>query len=550
MKRYIVTLLSAVLACGISAEVQKNMVIVGKDGSRTEFNRENIKEVVFKESPEYTEANTLLGASYKTNNGKAIYQIDIATGMPDDNGDPAETGDFQVALALTGDLSADASAAAIPAGYYRASTSSDLFTFDVQNSGIWIRDNAEEVATLIILSGSVDVRVENGIYDIRCELETLTGEQVNASYKGAIQFTPGFSEYEDFDTPQNICFEGAQGRYYGNWYYPFADDLSLNFYTGEFDEKGKQVQGYWLNVELYMPKDPSPMTANKVADGIYKVEERSNIYSKTNLPYTFIKGYEFDFWGTIYQSGTYITYIEKSGIRKFAFIERGTITVSEEGSKFVFDLIAENGIAITGTCSGMALRNYCDNNVSEPKRPYSTLEQDYTMEFGPTIVCEAFNMGDYIVPDRNVFVVRVADPDYSTGDYLSLEIMTEGDRLTDGTYVVNNSLENKTVLIGQAASDGQPLFSWFADLDSTDDEGYQNTMAPINSGSFTITVSESVTTFSFDFVDDNGHKITGSWTGTITYPEGGDTKMPQKTKLKTFSDIKPAEAPMPAVEKM
>lgn len=556
MKKYIVTAMAAVLAFGMSAEVQKNMVIVGKDGSKTKFNRENIQEVLFKEIPEYTEANTLLGAVYTTNNGKALYQVDIATGAPDENGDPAGIGDFQISIALTGELSADAAAAAIPEGYYRASATSDLFTFDVQRSGIWIRtgDNAEDVGTLYVFGGSVDVRVENGIYDIRCELETMSGEQLNASYKGAIRFSLGTSELGGFDEDQNITFDGGQCRYYGNWYNPFADDMTLQFYTGKFAPDGTQTEGYWMEVALYAPKDDDPMTADKVADGVYTVEKRGSldVLSRTYLPFTFMKGYTFEFWGTIYRSGSFLTYTDKSGAGKAANIESGTITVSENGTKYVFDLKTEDGIAVTGTCSGMNFSNKCDNASSEPSRPYSTLTEDWALEFPASAVGVAFAMGDYIVEGMNVFEVRIADPDYVSGDYLTLEVLTNNQELTDGTYTVNNSFADKTALIGCASSTGQPLFSWFGDLDSTDDEGYQTTMAPISGGTFTITtLSDGKKQFTFNFVDDTeaSHKLTGSWTGTINY-QSGTSQLPKKVKSKALQIEKPVNEPMPSAKKI
>lgn len=519
MKRYIITAMAVGATLGLSAQVQ-NLVVVGTDGTKTRINRENIQEITFSEAPKYTEANTLLGTLYTTKDGKASYQIDFATGEPDAEGEPKAEGDFQISLTLTGEPSADALQAAIPAGYYRVGNGSELMTFDVQKSGMWMRSSAESVDMSLFLDGTVDVRYDNGDYDIRCELVRMDGGTINASYSGKIQFTVGSSEYEGFTEPQDIAFEGGQGRFYANWYAPFADDASLQFYTGEFDSSGSQVEGYWLTVSIYMPKVADPMNSTqKVADGVYRIERRDDVASYTYLPYTFEKGSSFEVWGTVYHSGTYITYMDKSGARKIALLTDGTITVSGNGTEFAFDLVSSEGIAFTGTCKGMSLVNYCDNDEKEPKRPYSTIGTDYALDFPSVAEGVAYNLEDYIVEGLNVFTVRFADPAYKTGDYLSLDVLAKGDRLPDGTYPVNNSLEENTVLIGCASATGQPLFSWFADLDSTDDEGYQSVMAPINGGSFTIaSQSDGTSKVDFDFLDDKGNRIAGSWTGKIDYP--------------------------------
>lgn len=517
MKKYIVAAMSALFVFSVFAQTQKNMVIIGKDGSRTKINRENIQEITFAEAPEYETSNVLLAAVYSTSNGMASYRIDFANAPANAEGDPAGVGDFQIALTFTGELSDDASNAAIPGGYYRAGNGSQILTFNIQSSGMWIRVDDENVSYNLITGGTVDVRRTGGSYDIRCELETLNGS-INTRYQGNIEFEKGSSEYDEFDTPQQIAFEGGQGRYYGNWYNPFADDASLQFYTGEFDAQGTQVEGYWLNVEIYMPKSANPMKENKVVDGIYNIEQRERVPDYTYLPHTFIRGSSLDMWGTVYPQGTYLTYIDKSGTSKSAHIAAGTITVSENGTKFAFDLVTDKGISVKGTCTGMNLRNFCDNETKEPPRPYSTLTSDIAFDFPKDAVCNAWNYGDYIVDGINVFYLQMADPALKVGDYVALELLVEGNEIADGTYNVSNSLKSMTSLIGRASSVGQPMFSWYGDLDSTDEEGYQTVMAPINGGTITVSTSgNGEKTFMFDLTDDNGHKMTGSWTGAISY---------------------------------
>ena len=47
-----------------------------------------------------------------------------------------------------------------------------------------------------------------------------------------------------FTEDQEVSFTLAQGRYYGNWFCPHADDMLLQFYHGNFNEKRGTDQ--WL----------------------------------------------------------------------------------------------------------------------------------------------------------------------------------------------------------------------------------------------------------------------------------------------------------------
>ena len=67
-------------------------------------------------------------------------------------------------------------------------------------------------------------------------------------------------------------------------------------------------------------------------------------------------------------------------------------------------------------------------------------------------------------------------------------------------------------------------YSWYGDLDSTDDEGYQDILAPVNGGTMTVsTLDDGQRKFDFDLVDLNGNKITGSITRNVHYASETDT---------------------------
>lgn len=542
MKRMIKSVFTAaavaMVSLGVAAQTQ-NMVIVGKDGSETRVKCEDIKEVYFAEAPSYEDASNLLVALYSSEDNKATYRIDIASGLPDSEGDP-QAGDFQLSLSLIGDISADAKEAAIPAGYYRIGNGSQLNTFDASKSGLWWRvQDGEDVEFSMFVDGTVDVRYDNGEYDIRCELTTMAGSYINARYCGHIEFSAGASGYDAFDTPQDVQFEGAQGRYFANWPYYFADDLAVEFYTGEFDNNGMQLEGYWLYISLFMPKveNPAELKEPKIADGVYTIDCRENFLNNTYLPFTFLSGRNMEYFGEMFTIYSHMAYTDKSGSKKLALITDGTITVSENGSKFVFDMKADNGVAITGSYSGKTnIQNkYEVDHLFQPEFPLSTLDGDRKIDFPSIAEGRAFVMGDYIKEGINVFSLFFSDPDFKTGDCLQFEVLSKGDRIADGTYPVNSTLNEGTAVFGCIGRGGECLFSWFADLDSTDADGVQDISTPINGGSFTIkTLANGESEVTFDLEDDNNHKITGSWTGKIEYVtfDNNGTAAPLKAAFK------------------
>ncbi len=552
MKKYIVSVAAALFAFGAFAQVQHNLVIVDKDGSRTEINRDNIKGITFAEMPEYYDVNNLLSAVYSTTGDLASYEVVLSNATPNASGQPAAAGDFQVVLVLTGEPSADADNAILPAGYYRMGNGSSAGTFNFNKSMLLVYSEDSGSRVNAFIDGTVDVRHNGDNYDIRCELDLFTGEALNARFTGPIQFAKGSTEQSPFDTPQQIAFDGGQGRFYGNWFYPFADDGRVQFYQGEFDSSNTLVEGYWLDIDIYMPKSDDPMNVTTIPDGVYSVEPREAVSDCTNLPYTFIGGSEADFMGEPIVVGSTLTYKSKTGDSKFGMITGGTITVSNSGKQFKFDLLTDNGISITGSCTGMNLGNYCDNDLAEPARPYSTLTADYALSFPSDAVGGAWSLGDFIKEGLNVYYLQIAEPTFEKGDYVALELLSADSKITDGVYKVGNTLDDKSCLVGCYASNKVDIqFSWCGNLEKKDADGYNEIMAPINGGTITVkTGTDGKQTFTLDLQDDNGHKITGSWTGTVSYQSASAAGQLKKKAPSGAAPDKVEEVYVPTFQKM
>lgn len=536
-KRYMLTTLALAAMAAASAQTFNNLVIEATDGEKSVFNTADIAGVMFSDMPEYREADQLLSAFYSSADGLGVYTIDLCTGLPDNDGNPAEIGDSKVTIALVASPSEDYINAILPAGYYTQGVGK-AFTFAPSQSAAWTRyeDGEDGVAIAPIIYGSVDVRHEGSAYDIRMELVTLNGEVLNLSYEGEIQFTPGNSEYESFDAPVDAALTGLQGRFYGNWYYPFADDILVQGYSGEFDENDAQVTGYWLNLPLYMPKVADPMNpVQTLADGVYSIEKRSNPTGNTYLPFTFQKGTVIDFMGIPYSAGTYLTLKEANGAIKMAYIVEGTVTVSDNGTKMTLDGLDEYGTSIKVSFSGNPLIvNFCDNDEKEIKHPWSTLTGDYELNFTPDTYGVYFLDEPSIVEGLNTYTLWLTDASMTKGDYLQFTILSDEEGLPDGTYTVATTFQANTILPGWTGYSGTDLGgSWFADLESANEEGEQQTLAPIYGGTITISTDDIVRTITIDLTDDNNNKITGTYSGLVIDGDGEyPTSKPAKLKVR------------------
>lgn len=515
MKKLIIASLAMAAVATAGAQSVKQLVVEETDGTKTTVNTADIQGILFEEAPQYDKISKVSSAVYYDSEDVAKYEIQLGNGEIDTSGYPVNVGDFFLSLMLQAPASTDANNPALPLGYYRVGNTG-AFTFDASKSGAWLRlaEGDDGAAFAPIIGGSVDVRniEESGAYDIRFELYTLSGNIINARYEGPVTFAVSAGDYDPFIEDQNIAFTGGQGRFYSSWNYPFSSDMTLQFYTGEFDENGGQKNGYWLNIDLYMPRVEDPMNpVQKVADGTYKVEWREKVQNSTNLPYTFVRGNVVDLWGTNVNVGTYITYID-GNTNKVGLIKNGTLTVSGSGTVFVIDFVTEEGVAIKGTYNAApVIVNFCDNDKKEPKRPYSTLEADHTLEFSAGTVGIYFRDYD-IVEGLTNYTLWLTVPTMDKGDYMQLSILGDSEGITNGTYKVSNALDANSLLPGALAFSGENLFSWYGDLDSTDSEGYQTVYAPVNSGTLTIADEGSNKKITVDFSDDNGHKITGTLT--------------------------------------
>ena len=547
MKNHILSAL-ALSACLVAgAQESKNLVVTDTDGNRTLFPVDQIDLIAHQDMPAYLEANTLIGATYGVDGDRAQYVLELGQTAPDAAGDPVKVGDVQMRLVLNGIMSENRYEAAIPTGYYRISDDY-VYSIDVSQSAAWVRvaegSDMGAVGTVLFVDGTVDVRREGPNYDIRVEMIGIDGAYYDFSYEGPIRFEIAASSYEDFDADQEIAFDGGQMIFYGNWYQPYSHDATLQLYTGEFDANNQQKNGYWLNIGVEMPHVDDPMSPLvNLVDGTYKVDSRQSAYEATWVPYTFRAGTTIDLWGVSYYAGTYITNVELSGRRMIGLIKDGTLTVSNNGQNIEVNFVTEDGQKIHGTYSGrLVVDNRCDNATSQTIfPPYSSLTADYSLNFTPNTRACLYSLGETatLVPDTESFMLQIMDASAEKGDFFQIVYTSARNGLSDGNYVVSTApFFDKAIQPGVINFGAVPVLSWFGNLSDVDADGYQTTTAPLHEGTMTVSTEGSVRKFVFNFKDDNGHAITGEFSGPLYVGDSGQTAAPRRAKAKQTTSVK------------
>lgn len=464
----------------------------------------------------------LVSAVYRTDNEAVMGNYEVTFG----NTTKLEwVGDMQVFIDFYNEADSDPINPVLPSGTYEPNSDYSAFSYSPSDSYVDIVVEGGELVSSPIM-GTVTVERTGPTYTITVvgTLMLLDDMEFSARYTGSLQFVQGgTSAYEFFEEDFEVAADEAQMRYWGGWFYPFADDVGVEMFSGEFDDKGSMTSGYYVHISRVMMPKYADYNAEYVplADGVYEVA----MLPEANYcqPYTIEYGRIEDLFGDKQFVGTYITYID-GDTKKVAVIAGGTMTVESSGDSYTItaDFVAENGVKVTVNYSGkLVVGNFNDNDVSEPERPYTTLTADHTYNFPDEATYAAFHLGEYMKKGYDLWFITILGtnstyPD-GYGDMFTAEFVVETggarDKLPTGTYNVALEIKDHTMFPGIVDYAGNIFFTWYGDL-TPDAEGYSSQVAPIASGSVVIEEAEDGKyRFVFDLVDDAGNKITGDWTG-------------------------------------
>lgn len=143
---------------------------------------------------------------------------------------------------------------------------------------------------------------------------------------------------------------------------------------------------------------------------------------------------------------------------------------------------------------------------------FSTLTEDFTInEIGGKL--RVVNYGDAFGVGANNWSVSMIGSDEMNGPYFMLDVITD-DMSTNpdsilGTYTVAVGDVAKNTFLAGALDGTQYVGSWYTGVV----DGYVNhgDRAPLTAGSITIAKDGSNYVVTYDCMDDNGHKITGTY---------------------------------------
>ncbi len=504
-------------------------------------------------NPDFVATHTLneaFDAVYSTHESIGIYSVTFGT-APAEIGHPTSEGDVQFTINLYADLDSDPMNAAIPNGKYTGSTDMAPMTWNPIATGLYvINDGNLEIA--FMTEGTVYTSLDGDTYTIQVELKAATDNkeyEVKAQYVGPIVFAHGGSSTtttENFETDPKVAFDKAEGVYYGSYAYHFSDDVTLRFSKDITDEDGNVIQSYHLNAMIWIPKledynDPNP----QIPSGTYDVIMKKTT-DATNIPMTVSYGFLGEMTGELFSFGSLLSMTDyKEGKRFVGYFTEGSMELVNNNGNYeiTFNFKTPEGLDITGSYNGaIKIENRCNNdeapnNLGANGNPLSKLTDDVALEIPEDEIAMIYHYGNYIFPNMSSWFFSIGDSD-ERGDFIMTEIFKDYVPFIDGkdglagTYTVSRDFVVNTLIPGTLSyGNNTPSYSYYGDLDSYDETiGAHSKMAPIVEGTLTITdignglelipaddmdLYAGTYSFTFDFTDDKGYKITGEWSGTV-----------------------------------
>lgn len=268
------------------------------------------------------------------------------------------------------------------------------------------------------------------------------------------------------------------------------------------------------NYFVILSKNGTTGFSDMYLDSYYRLD----IYSKTPAgdPLALPEGvYTFDYldqgYGNTFGIGySFLLQTFEDGSYKELRFEDGVLIVTENKAEGFF--VFENGETHHIVYEGSLELGWLE--FPEPEY-YSTLTEDYTFNHQQGVV--RFNYyGDYYnVGGSNWVVSAMLSGDPLNGDYIMVDLIA--DKVSDnpddavGTYtcVASDVSVAKNTFIAGGMDGNSYTYSWLQYV--VDNYIDHSRRAPITSGTVTIAAEGTGYLLTFDCMDDNGHKISGTF---------------------------------------
>ena len=247
---------------------------------------------------------------------------------------------------------------------------------------------------------------------------------------------------------------------------------------------------------------------------------RLDIYSKTPAgdPLALPEGvYTFDYldqgYGNTFGIGySFLLQTFENGNYKELSFEDGVIIVTENKIDAIF--VFQNGEVHHVVYEGSLELGWLA--FPEPEY-YSTLTEDYSFNHNNGVV-RFFHYGDYYkVGGSNWSITAMLPGDPLNGDYILVDLVADKvstnvnpvDAVGTYTCVASDALVAKNTFIAGGMDGNSYTYSWLQFI--VDNYVDHSRRAPITSGTVTIAAEGTGYLLTFDCMDDNGHKITGTF---------------------------------------
>lgn len=298
--------------------------------------------------------------------------------------------------------------------------------------------------------------------------------------------------YADWVVDVEFVATALNGEYYGTAYSVDPNYFAILSKNGTTGWSDLYVDTYY-RFDIYS-KTATDSNAPVLPFGTYTLDE-----SSLGEGDTFGKFYSVRM--ETFQSGQY----------QETKIEDGVIYITE--NKFEALLKLSDGKVHHVVYEGSLALGYIE--VPEPDY-YSTLTEDYTFNHSEGILRINYYGDYYGVGAANWVVSMVLPGTKVNGDYFSIDLVANTDEYNVssifGTYTcaADESQVAKNTFIAGDYQDGKFQYSWY--FVCVDDTFGSDDIAPLTDGTITISEVDGKYVVTYDCMDDNGHKIQGTYT--------------------------------------
>lgn len=301
-----------------------------------------------------------------------------------------------------------------------------------------------------------------------------------------------FDIYASWNVDVEFVATALNGEYYGTAYSADPNYFAILSKNGTTGWSDLYVDTYY-RFDIFS-KTPADANTPVLPAGVYTLDEYSLGEGDTF-------GKEYSVRLETFQSGQ----LQETKI------EDGVIYITE--NKFEAILKLSDGKVHRVVYEGSLALGYIE--VPEPDY-YSTLTEDYTFNHDNGVLRINYYGDYYNVGAANWVVSMVLPGTKINGDYFSIDLVANTDEYNVssifGTYtcVADETQVAKNTFIAGNYNNKRFNYSWY--FVCVDDTFGSADMAPLTDGTITISEVDGKYVVEYDCMDDNGHKIQGTYT--------------------------------------